>query len=93
MSFFNASFMTIIQEEVKPEFLGRVFSMYFSFAIIPSVIGLLFTGWIADEIGVVNAFIIGGLAMCFVGILSFLTPAVMNLGKGRKSEMQLEEEK
>jgi DHA3 family macrolide efflux protein-like MFS transporter len=93
MSFFNASFMTIIQEEVKPEFLGRVFSMYFSFAIIPSVIGLLFTGWVADEIGVVNAFIIGGLAMCIVGILSFLTPAVMNLGKDRKSEMQLEEEK
>jgi len=86
MSFFNASFMTIIQEEVKPEFLGRVFSMYFSFAIIPSVIGLLFTGWIADEIGVVNAFIISGLAMCVVGFLSFLTPAVMNLGKNRSSE-------
>lgn len=85
MSFFNASFMTIIQEEIKPEYLGRVFSMYFSFAIIPSVIGLLFTGWIAEEIGVVNAFIIGGLAMCVVGILSFLTPAVMNLGKNRGS--------
>ncbi|HLS37261.1 MAG TPA: MFS transporter [Sphingobacterium bovisgrunnientis] len=86
MSFFNASFMTIIQEEVKPEFLGRVFSMYFSFAIIPSVIGLLFTGWIADEIGVINAFIISGLAMCVVGLLSFLTPAVMNLGKNRSPE-------
>lgn len=86
MSFFNASFMTIIQEEVKPEFLGRVFSMYFSFAIIPSVIGLLLTGWIADEIGVVNAFIISGLAMCMVGFLSFLTPAVMNLGKSRSPE-------
>src|SRR5690606_18586346 len=86
MSFFNASFMTIIQEEIKPEFLGRVFSMYFSFAIIPSVIGLLFTGWIADEIGVINAFIISGLAMCVVGLLSFLTPAVMNLGKNRSPE-------
>ncbi|MBD1429849.1 MULTISPECIES: MFS transporter [Sphingobacterium] len=93
MSFFNASFMTIIQEEIKPEFLGRVFSMYFSFAIIPSVIGLLFTGWIADEIGVVNAFIIGGSAMCFVGLLSFVTPAVMNLGKNRKIELSSEEEK
>lgn len=81
MSFFNASFMTIIQEEIKPEFLGRVFSLYFSFAIIPSVVGLLFTGWIADEIGVVNAFIIGGLAMCVVGLASFATPAVMNIGK------------
>lgn len=89
ISFFNASFMTIIQEQVKPEFLGRVFSLYFSFAIIPSVIGLLFTGWIADEIGVVNAFIIGGLAMCVVGILSFLTPSVMNLGKSKDQEQPI----
>ncbi|MCA5004171.1 MFS transporter [Sphingobacterium bovistauri] len=92
MSFFNASFMTIIQEEIKPEFLGRVFSLYFSFAIIPSVIGLLFTGWIADEIGVVNAFIIGGLAMCVVGLLSFLTPSVMNLGKNRLNKDNVESE-
>lgn len=84
MSFFNASFMTIIQEEIKPDFLGRVFSLYFSFAIFPSVVGLLFTGWIADEIGVVNAFIIAGLAMCGVGVLSFLTPAVMRLEKAKK---------
>lgn len=84
MSFFNASFMTIIQEQIQPEFLGRVFSLYFSFAIIPSVIGLLFTGWIADEIGVSNAFIIGGLAMCVIGLLSFLTPAVMKLGNTQK---------
>ena len=84
MSFFNASFMTIVQEQIKPEFLGRVFSLYFSFAIIPSVIGLLFTGWISDNIGVVNAFIISGVAMCIIGVLSFLTPSVMNLTKQEK---------
>ena len=73
--------MTTIQEEVEPQMLGRVFSLYFSLAILPSVIGLLFTGIIADVIGVANAFVIAGLLMMVVGVLSFFTPAVMRLGK------------
>lgn len=81
MSLFSASFMTTIQEEVAPNMLGRVFSLYFSIAILPSVIGLLFTGIIADVIGVAHAFVIAGLLMMAVGILSFFTPAVMRLGK------------
>lgn len=85
MSIFSAAFMTIIQEQVKPEMLGRVFSLYFSLAILPSVIGLLFTGIIADSIGVTNAFIISGIAMAAVGVLSFMTPSVMGLG-GSKTE-------
>lgn len=81
MSLFSASFMTTIQEEVAPQMLGRVFSLYFSIAILPSVVGLLFTGFIADIIGVANAFVIAGMLMVVVGILSFFTPAVMRLGK------------
>ncbi|MDR2285255.1 MAG: MFS transporter [Sphingobacterium sp.] len=80
MSIFSAAFMTIIQEEVKAEMLGRVFSLYFSLAILPSIIGLLFTGIIADRIGVTNAFIISGVAMVLVGAMSFMTPSVMRLG-------------
>ncbi|CDS93125.1 MULTISPECIES: MFS transporter [Sphingobacterium] len=81
MSLFSASFMTTIQEEVAPQMLGRVFSLYFSLAILPSVVGLLFTGFIADVIGVAHAFVIAGILMMVVGILSFFTPAVMRLGK------------
>lgn len=85
MSIFSAAFMTIIQEQVKPEMLGRVFSLYFSLAILPSVIGLLFTGIIADSIGVTNAFIISGIAMAMVGIASFMTPSVMRLGENKEA--------
>ncbi|MNT38632.1 hypothetical protein D3C72_1748350 [compost metagenome] len=81
MSLFSASFMTTIQEEVAPQMLGRVFSLYFSLAILPSVVGLLFTGFIADVIGVAHAFVIAGILMMVVGILSFFTPAVMRLGE------------
>lgn len=90
MSIFSAAFMAIIQEQVRPEMLGRVFSLYFSLAILPSVIGLLFTGLIADSIGVTNSFMISGLAMALVGILSFKTPAVMLLGKQEPTPSEAE---
>lgn len=80
MSIFSAAFMTIIQEEVAPEMLGRVFSLYFSFAILPSLIGLVFAGNIADQIGVANAFIIAGILCFLIGIASFCTPSLMNIG-------------
>lgn len=82
MSIFSAAFMTIIQQEVAPEMLGRVFSLYFSFAILPSLVGLLFAGNIADSLGVATAFIIAGIFMVGIGLLSFLTPSLMTLGTG-----------
>jgi DHA3 family macrolide efflux protein-like MFS transporter len=83
MSIFSAAFMTIIQEEVTPDKLGRVFSLYFSMAILPSLIGLLFTGFIAEIIGISNAFLIAGASVMLIGVASFLTPGLMQLGKSR----------
>ncbi|WP_426789930.1 MFS transporter [Sphingobacterium sp. WOUb80] len=79
MSIFSASFMAIIQEQVSAEMLGRVFSLYFSLAILPSMIGLLFTGFIADAIGVATAFIIAGFIVVLVGLLSFFNGSIMAL--------------
>lgn len=81
MSVFSAAFMTIIQEEVSPAMLGRVFSLYFSMAVLPSLIGLLFTGFIAEWIGVAPAFLIAGTLVALVGVASFLTPTLMQLGR------------
>ncbi|WP_370520983.1 MFS transporter [Flavobacterium sp. xlx-221] len=84
-SLYNASFTTIIQEEIKPAMLGRVFSLYYSFTVIPSVIGLLCTGFIADFIGINQAFTILGIVISLVGVASFLTPSLMQLGTLKKS--------
>ena len=81
MAIFSAAFMTTIQEEVAPNMLGRVFSLYFSIAVLPSIVGLLYTGFIAELIGVANAFIISGGLVVLVGVASFFTPALMRLGK------------
>lgn len=80
-SLYNASFTTIIQEEIQPNMLGRVFSLYYSSVVIPSVVGLLCTGFIADYVGITQTFIILGLLISSVGIASFFTPALMRLGK------------
>ncbi len=80
MSVFSAAFMTIIQEEVAPQLLGRVFSLYFSMAVLPSIVGLLFTGFIAEIIGVAPAFVISGAVVMLVGAASFFTPVLMRLG-------------
>ncbi|MBK1441681.1 MFS transporter [Parapedobacter sp. ISTM3] len=76
----NASFTTILQEKIDPAMLGRVFSMYFSIALLPSMIGLLSTGFIADSIGITLTFVILGSAVGVVGIASFFVPVLMKLG-------------
>lgn len=78
---YNASFMTVLQEEIRPEVMGRVFSLYFSIAVIPSVIGLLGTGWAADFFGVNNIFIVLGCAVALNGVFPFFNRAVMALGR------------
>ena len=70
-----------MQEEVAPDKLGRVFSLYFSMAVLPSIVGLLFTGSIAESVGVPYAFIISGILVSLVGVVSFFVPSLMKLGK------------
>ena len=87
---YNASFTTIIQEKVDPAMLGRVFSMYFSIALLPSIIGLLSTGFIADYIGISLTFVILGSVIAVIGVASFFVPVLMRLGE-KKNEAIIEE--
>ncbi|GAA4512722.1 MFS transporter [Sphingobacterium thermophilum] len=83
LSVFNGCFTAIVQIEVVPEKLGRVFSLYFSLAILPSLIGLLFTGWIVDTIGINQTFIICGLLAIVLGLAAFTFPTLMQLGNNK----------
>ncbi len=79
-SIYNASFTTVLQERINPAMLGRVFSMYFSIALLPSMIGLLSTGFLADTIGISLTFVILGSVIGLIGIASFFVPVLMKLG-------------
>ena len=76
VSIYSASFMVVMQKTIDPAVMGRVFSIYGSVTLLPSIFGLLQTGYVADAIGVPNAFIISGTAVTVLGIISFYIPAI-----------------
>ena len=77
----HGSFTVVLQTTVAPAALGRVFSVFASVTMLPSMIGLLQTGLIADKIGIVNAFIICGTAIGLTGIISFSVPSIREMIK------------
>lgn len=85
LSVFSGCFTAVLQTSVAPHLLGRVFSLYFSLAVLPSAVGLLFTGIIAEVIGVTNAFLISGALVILIGLLSFWTDSLMKLGVAEPS--------
>lgn len=85
-SVYNACFTAIIQDKIDPAALGRVFSMFFSLSILPSLIGLMGTGFLADSIGINNTFVILGGVIIVIGIVAFLTPEMTRLGSSKGKE-------
>ncbi|HZW38804.1 MAG TPA: MFS transporter [Ignavibacteriaceae bacterium] len=77
--FFYTPMMSIIQATIAPEVLGRVFSLFHTIVMAPSLVGLLATGLIAEVIGVTMAFSISGFLIILFGMGSFFIPALMKL--------------
>lgn len=78
-SLYMASFTTVVQMRINPVVMGRVFSFYMSINLLPSMIGLLSTGFLADNIGIGNTFIIGGALVGIIGVISFFIPSIREL--------------
>jgi len=81
MTLYSGSFTVIVQTMVEPTALGRVFSLYGSITLLPSMIGLLATGFIADSIGIANAFLISGTGIALMGISAFMIPPIRKMVK------------
>lgn len=79
-SIYNSSFISLIQIKIKPTMLGRVFSTYSSLTMLPAMIGLLATGFIADKIGLALAFIICGIVNLMIGVVSMMIPSIKRTG-------------
>lgn len=78
-SVFNASFISVVQTRIEAGVLGRVLSLYRSFGLLPSAIGLLGTGFLAERIGLTTTFILSGAVICLIGAAAFRMPKVMRL--------------
>ncbi|HBC94868.1 MAG TPA: MFS transporter, partial [Pelotomaculum sp.] len=59
--FFSSLFMSLIQEKIKPEFLGRVLGVTSSMMALACPIGLSLSGAFAEKIGVNNWVVLSGV--------------------------------
>lgn len=78
---FWGTFTVILQKSLDSSVLGRVFSIHNSMIMIPAMISLMITGYIADTIGITNAFIISGCMLIVIGLVSPLLPAIRKFSK------------
>lgn len=88
---YSGPFTALLQTQVEPSRLGRVFSLFASISLLPSIFGLLAVGFIADVIGVANVFLLSGIAITISGCISFFIPAIMQMerNKERKEDVLL----
>lgn len=80
----NGAFVVILQTKIENEYLGRVFSTYDSLALLPSIPGLLATGYVAETIGLSYAFVGAGGIICLLSIALCVIPSVKQLGRSTK---------
>jgi len=78
---YNAAFTGLLQTRIEPGVLGRVFSMFFTFSLIPAMLGLVGIGFLADGLGLTTSFILSGSIIIVIGIAAFLTPPAMRLDR------------
>ena len=83
--FFHGPFTSLLQIYIHSSYLGRVFSLLGSASMLPSMIGLAATGYIADTIGVANSFIISGAVITLVGLYSFFVKPIRLLEEGTRN--------
>ena len=80
-AFYQSAFTSLLQEKIEPGLLGRAFSMFSSFTILPAMIGLLGTGFMADTIGLTATFVILGSIIVGIGIIAFFIRPMMELDR------------
>lgn len=79
----NGSLGAVLQAAIAPEMQGRVFAFVMSLSSAIAPLGLLLAGPVADTLGLLSWFIVGGLVCAGMGVLGLFIPAVMNIeGEG-----------
>lgn len=77
--FYSGVQTALFQEKIKPEYLGRVFSLTGSIMSLAMPIGLILSGFFADRIGVNHWFLISGILIIGIAIICPLVSSVREL--------------
>jgi len=77
--FYSGIQMALFQEKIKPEYLGRVFSLTGSIMSLAMPLGLIISGLFADRIGVNYWFLMSGVLIIGVALICPLIPDIRRL--------------
>ena len=78
--YFSAPSVTLIQERVASEYLGRVSSVFTILLSLALPFGMLFFGPLADIVNINHIFIGTGVVMVFLGIMYFASKTLREAG-------------
>jgi DHA3 family macrolide efflux protein-like MFS transporter len=82
-AYYNAPNMTLLQEKVSPDYLGRVLSVFTMLGSVAMPFGMLFFGPLGDIINI-NYIMIGtGTVMLFLGMVFFVSKILREAGVKR----------
>lgn len=76
----------IYQEMVRPEYLGRVFSLSLSTMSLAMPLGLIAAGYFADMTGVETWFAISGIFIAGIAVVGAVLPSIKELYGGTKKD-------
>ncbi|AEE17981.1 MFS transporter [Treponema brennaborense] len=79
--FFNAPCMSLYQEKVPPEYLGRIMGVSASSMSLAGPLGLVISGLFAEAVGVNTWFVIAGIAVCLCVIPMVASREIRDLQK------------
>ena len=77
--FYSGVQTALFQEKIKPEYLGRVFSLTGSMMSFVMPIGLILSGFFADRIGVNHWFLLSGILIIGIAIVCPMITEVRKL--------------
>ena len=78
--YYNAPFMTLLQEKVAPDYLGRVLSVFTMTSSVAMPFGMLFFGPLGDIINIDYILIGTGIMMCFIAAFFFFSKTLKTAG-------------
>ncbi len=79
--FFDSLLMAMIQQSFPVNQIGRIMGVVMALLSLLAALGLIFTGPIADRIGVENVFVIAGLGTILCAIINWLIAPARNYDK------------
>lgn len=84
--YFSTPGVTLIQEQVAPDYLGRVLSVFTMLGSLAMPFGMLIFGPLADIVNINYIFIGAGIVMVFLGIMYFVSKTLRKAGIKDNSE-------